>query len=128
MNWKKIWLISSKFTMKNKMKDASLQMIRRFDLCQLFLQRYRKGNDVGGSVPAEDRCSFWSQPISCIFTECLYFYWPKIFIQIFSLSSVLFCYTSNKANQYYIIIVIPFLEKENIDRTKLDYKIFHLFK
>ncbi len=112
IDWKKVWTLSSKYIITNKVGDISFKLLHRFYPTKMFLKRFKSDIDTSCSFcddPNEtDMHIFWD----CPHTQTFWIEFSNIInrnvLQDFSLlfKDVLFGFfniQNDKINEYFII-------------------------
>ncbi len=139
IDWKKVWTLSSKYIITNKVGDISFKLLHRFYPTKMCLKRFKSDIDTSCSFcddPNEtDMHIFWD----CLHTQTFWIEFSNIInrnvLQGFSLlfKDVLFGFfniQNDKINEYFIINLLLLLAKFHIHRSKFTHQnpLFIVFK
>lgn len=125
--WKKVWTLSSKYLITNKVKDVSYKLLHLFYPVKLYLKKMFPDIDTLCSF-----CGAEHESISHLFWECTYtsLFWKNfcIFVHTFSSQSFSLLYKDvlfgqhnfdkNVKDQYFLINLFIFLAKFFIHKCK----------
>ncbi len=139
IDWKKVWTLSSKYIITNKVRDISFKLLHRFYPTKVFLKRFKSDIDTScafcGDPNETDMHIFWD----CPHTQLFWIEFSNIInrnvLQGFSLlfKDVLFGFFNIQKvqiNEYFIINLLLLLAKFHIHRSKFTHQnpLFIVFK